>query len=720
MSKYLLEIGTEELPAGFCYSVINQLQTLAKYELEKNSIKYENIFCSSTPRRIVLLISGLIDYGEDKIELRKGPKAEVAFINGEPAAAAIGFARSLDISVEDLKIKKTEKGVFVFGEKIDKGKSAKILISSLVPKIIKSIQGQRFMKWGYGQFKFSRPLRWIISLYNNDILGFEIENINLEFLLGRTSRGHRLVKENIEINNPDDYFPKIEKSGVLIKRDFRKKCINDLIKEKSDELKLHPDLPSNLLNELTDLVEFPDLVLGGFDSRYLSLPAEVLCTVMKNHQRYIPLLKTNKNISKLKISSEDILSTKFICISNGLNESNQSIKEGNENVLKARFADAKFFVEEDKKISCIQRNLKINNISYLKGLGSVAERVNRIVFLSSQIFEILNDSTLNLEKVLEASQFSKHDLCSEIVNEFPELQGLMGGKYLKNEGYSDDVSLAVCEHYLPRFNDDILPSTKYGAITSLSDKFETLISLFVIGKRASGSSDPYALRRNLNGIIQIIWHYEFDLQLDTFVLNLLKYWDEVLNDFAFDNTKVRVELFEFIRQRIKSFLEEQNYEKELINSLCESEYIQESRIFNIKDLKKRIKVLCEIKLRKNSDAFISIISRISKLAKNGTLKQDVFKKENIIDSSLFEKEAELKVFDFIGIVEELISKKNWTYQELISLFDKNLELLENIFDTDKGVLIMSEDSNLRENRLNLLGLVRNYSLLISDFTILNL
>ena len=386
MSTYLLEIGTEELPANFADSVVNQLKSNIEYELEKNFIKNSEIFCSSTPRRIFLLISGLTDLGKDKIELRKGPKADIAFLKGVPTNSAIGFAKSLDLDVKDLLIKKIKDVDFVFGEKIEKGKSTKYLLSLIIPKVIKALQGSRFMKWSYGNFKFSRPIRWIISLYNEDILEFNLDDIEPQIIFDNISRGHRLISDKILISHPDKYLDVLEASGVLANRTIRKKIINELIINSAKDLKVYPDLSDQLLNEITDLVEFPDLLVGNFDVKYLSLPTEVLCTVMKNHQRYIPLFKKDKKFNKLDLDSKETLSTKFFLISNGLKEANKSIKKGNENVLKARFADAKFFIETDLNLSCNERNNKIKSISYLKGLGNIAEKVERITFIANEIF----------------------------------------------------------------------------------------------------------------------------------------------------------------------------------------------------------------------------------------------------------------------------------------------------------------------------------------------
>jgi len=719
LSTYLLEIGTEELPAKFADEVINQFKALIEFEFDKSFIKYDEIFCSTTPRRIVLLISGIIDDGKDKIELRKGPRSEAAFLDGKPTKAAIGFAKSLNLNIEDLKIKNTIKGDFVFGETVVKGQSAKDLISLNIPKILKSIQGQRFMKWGVGNFRFSRPIRWVVSLYNDEILNFSLENINSDLSVSRNSRGHRLFGDNVEISSPDEYFNILNNNGVVVIRDNRKLQIKSLVTNISNELKVNPDMPEDLLNELTDLVEFPNLIVGSFHREFLSLPCEVLCTVMKSHQRYIPLFKENVKINKLDLDSQNVLSTNFLCISNGLKKSSDLIKYGNENVIKARFTDAKFFLESDKKLSCKVRNQKISKISYLRGLGNLFDKVTRIEFISSQIFKMINDKTINHSYLKDSARYSKHDLCSEVVCEFPELQGLMAGKYLKNEGFNDHIALAVAEHYLPRFSNDILPSTKYGAITSISDKLETVISIFVIGKRPTGSSDPFALRRNMNGLIQIIWYFEFNLKLDQIIIKSIEFWKNNLKNFQADYENVLSEILLFSRQRIITHLEDLSYKKDIIDSLCNSKNLDDLKIFNIIDLKKRIKTIERIKSLENADSIINIISRISKLANSGNLNTNVYSVNNLIDSNLFEKKCESKLFELIKDIEILITSNNWKYEEIVSAFANNLKILEDIFDPNDGVLIMSDNLQVRANRLNLLGLLRNYSLLIADFTILN-
>ncbi len=719
MSKYLLEIGTEELPAKFSHSVLEQFKSLLEFELDKKLIKCDNIVVTSTPRRIVLLLEGLVDHAEDKIIVRKGPKANSAFLNGSPTNAALGFANSLGIDVGELEIKSTEKGDFIFGKKIEKGQSTRISLSSIIPKVVKSLQGPRFMKWGAGNLKFSRPIRWIASLYNDEILDFPFDECNPKIQVSNKSKSHRLLNEVFEVQHVDDFFELLKQNRVLVKRDERKEKIENLINQTSQSLNLNPDLSEVLLNELIDLVEWPDLIVGKFSEEFLDLPLEVLSTVMKSHQRYVPLLLKNNSFSKLDLSSEKNISTNFLVISNGLEVSNKNIAKGNEKVLRARFSDAKFFVESDKKVASIERNEKLKSVSYLKGFGNIFQRVERIEEVTKKILKFLKDHSLEEKKIIEAAKYCKNDLCSEIVFEFPELQGIMGGKYLKYEGFSEDVCLAVAEHYLPSFYKDALPSTKYGAIVSIADKVETLISIFISGKRPSGTSDPYALRRNLNGVIKIIWDYELDLPLDKLFNELIDFWKMAFPNLNFSRETVFNDINEFLFQRIVSHLEEISLSKELIKAVCFSDEVSQKRVLNIVDLKKRIKSIVNFNEKENFIEIQKVITRVSKLAKNSDLSTDVLSARYYVDTKLFEKDCELKAFEFIRELEKLFSEGYCNYLELLNLFEINVNTIEDLFDNEKGVLIMSEDLKIRNNRLNLLSLIRNYSLKIADFTLLN-
>ena len=719
MSKYLLEIGTEELPANFSHSVINQFKSLIEFEFDKKLIKFENVICTSTPRRIVLFLEGLVDSADDKVLIRKGPKAASAFVNGAPTSSAIGFANSLGIKTDDLEIKKTEKGEFVFGKKIEKGESTRTFLSSIIPKLIKNLQGPRFMKWGKGNFKFSRPIRWVVSLYNDEILDFAFDECDPEILISNKSKSHRLLNKEIEIKSPNNYFELMAKSGIIVKREERKEQIKILINQASQFEDLIPDLSDDLLHELTDLVEWPNLIKCNFDKQFLDLPVEVLSTVMKSHQRYVPLLKKGKTFSKLELSSENFISTNFFVLSNGLKRSNDIIAKGNEKVLKARFSDAKFFVESDKKVSCYERNEKLKSVSYLKGMGNIFQRTERIKFIAEKILKSLNDDSLDRKKIVDAAMYCKSDLCSEIVFEFPELQGIMAGKYLRNEGFSDEICMAVAEHYLPAFYKDDLPSTKYGALVSISDKIETLISIFISGKRPSGSSDPYALRRNLNGVIQIIWKYELNLSLGTIYKELIDNWKNLMPTLIFEKEKVFKDLIEYTNQRIISFLDELSIDKDIIKAISFADSLDGKSLYNITDLKDRLNTIKLLKEKENFIEIQKVISRVCKISNNGNLKKDILFSSGYVNPELFEKDCEKKVFKFIKELEKVISSSNGDNLKIFDLFEINKNYINELFDSDNGVLIMSNDYRIRNNRLNLLAIIRNYSLKIVDFTLLN-
>ena len=352
-------------------------------------------------------------------------------------------------------------------------------------------------------------------------------------------------------------------------------------------------------------------------------------------------------------------------------------------------------------------------------MGNVFQRVERIQAVTGMVLKCLNDKSLDIKKVLEAAKYCKNDLCSEIVYEFPELQGMMGGKYLKNEGFSQEVCLAVSEHYLPSFYKDVLPSTKYGAIVSIADKIETLISIFISGKRPTGSSDPYALRRNLNGVIKIIWDFELDLSLKNIFDDLLDLWKVSLPNINFIKDQVLDDLIEFLIQRIVSHLEELSLDKQLINAICSSDEIYKQRIINIVDLKNRIKSIVLLKENDEFDEIQNVITRVSKLANKGNLDKDILLSKNYVNPDLFEKDCESRVFEFVRELENLFSSENWDYFKLLNLFEINARNIKDLFDNENGVLVMSEDLNIRNNRLNLLSLIRNYSLRIADFTLLN-
>ena len=361
MSTYLLEIGTEELPADLAESVISQFELNVNKDLKSSQIKFSEIRVTTTPRRIALMINGIASFSEDNITDRKGPPISQAFHDGKPTKAAIGFARKYDLSPEKLEIRETPKGSFVFAKLIEKGKPVESLLADYLPGWISKIQGRRFMRWGNGDFRFSRPIRWIVSLIDSDVLSFSIPGCDPEIQIGNITRPHRLHGSRLEIKNAKTYFDQLKNVGVTVDRNSRLLHIKDLVLNYEPNEKVKPDLTESLLSELTDLVESPLLVDGSFDESFLELPPEVLSTVMKVHQRYIPLYKENIEFDPLSLDSKNILLPRFLCISNGLSSAKENIVLGNEKVLKARFSDASFFIDSDLLINSSARINKLKN-----------------------------------------------------------------------------------------------------------------------------------------------------------------------------------------------------------------------------------------------------------------------------------------------------------------------------------------------------------------------
>ena len=359
MSTYLLEIGTEELPADLAESVISQLELNVNKDLNSSKIKFSNIKVTTTPRRISLKIEGIAQFSEDNISEQKGPPVSQAFHDAKPTKAAIGFAKRYGLSPERLEIRETPKGEFVFAQLIEKGKPVKILLADYLPRWINKIQGRRFMRWGKGDFRFSRPIRWIVSLIDSEILPFAISGCDPYIQISNISRPHRLHGSTLEINSAKNYFDQMQSAGVLVDRNRRLSYIKDSVLNYELKEKVKPDLTEPLLNELADLVESPMLVSGSFDESFLDLPPEVLSTVMKVHQRYIPLFKLNADFDPLSLDSRNILLPNFLFISNGLSTAKENIISGNEKVLKARFSDASFFINSDLLITSSTRIIKL-------------------------------------------------------------------------------------------------------------------------------------------------------------------------------------------------------------------------------------------------------------------------------------------------------------------------------------------------------------------------
>ncbi len=717
MSTYLLEIGTEELPADMAESVIAQLHLSVKDDLNSSQVKFSDIRVTTTPRRIVLMIEGIAPFAEDNIEDRKGPPVAQAFHDGKPTKAAIGFAKRYNVTPDELETRETSKGSFVFAKLIEKGKPVVSLLSEYLPVWISKIQGRRFMRWGEGDFRFSRPIRWIVSLLDSEVLSFKISGCDPEVEIGNISRPHRLHGSAFSIDNATTFFDQLQNVGVIVDRHSRLSMINDLVVNHKINNNCSPDLTAPLLKELTDLVESPLLVKGSFDDSFLDLPPEVLATVMKVHQRYIPLYKLNVESDPLSLHSRNILLPCFFCISNGLPSAKENIISGNEKVLKARFSDASFFIKSDLLINSSTRIDKLKDVTFAEGLGTLYDRVSRIKWLTKLLTTKLKFDQADIDQSVKVAHFSKHDLVSNMVDEFPELQGIIGSKYLLYEGESRDVCLGVLEHYKPKGSTDSIPSNNLGNAVSLAERFELLFSIFIKGERPTGSSDPYALRRAANGILLILWNKDWQLNINEIIDDSLIYWKQLFPLISFDIVSLAKEIKEFFRLRIISLLDEKQIDFDIIQSIAGDTTPTSILLDDPTDVDFRASLLVNMRENNTLNLLQAVVTRASKLAAKSSITIDVIDPLIVVDKSLFEKDCELKMFNVLEKLMPLAIKGDRIkYKLLADGLVSSAEILSNFFDGEESVMVMSDNINLRNNRLNLLSILRNQSLIIADFS----
>ena len=706
------------MPADFLQQVISQMSDRVLCDLERLRLKHGKVHCTSTPRRLVLIIEELSDLSDDLVYETKGPPLSQAFKDGSPTSAAVGFAKRFNLNTEDLEIRDTPKGQFLFANNIEKGKPTFNLLNELLPSWIDSFQGKRFMRWGDGERRFARPVRWIVSLLDSKIVPLKISGCDPEINSGNITRGLRLNELYLSIPSANDYYEIIENAGIVLDRNTRKLYIEDLINQNSNKHNSVPDIPQTLLEELTDLVESPSLIIGEFDPSFLRLPPEVLTTVMKVHQRYVPLYLTERDfIDPLLLDSKDTLLPLFLCISNGLLESNNRIKKGNERVLKARLSDAKFFLDTDLSISSNQRLEQLKEVSFSSGLGSLFDRSKRIQWVVELLIRQLEGPIINKEHTCRAALLCKHDLVSQVVGEFPELEGVMGGKYLLKEKEPREVALAVLEHYFPKGSGDILPQSDSGSIIALAERFELLLSIFSKGQRPSGSSDPYALRRSGNGILQILFSKSWSFSVIDFLHISIDNWSKLFPDFKINQQTLFNDLSEFFRQRIISQLvEEYKIEGDLVQAVAGKTIPISKLLSDPADILLRAELLTDLRSSGKLSLLHEVVIRASRLAEKSSLPSTVLSSVDVVNPLLFEKQTENDVLKLINTLEPLVQgKSNNRYIDLAEKLSSGSVVLSKFFDGDQSVMVMSDNLSVRSNRLNLLKILKNQASVLADF-----
>jgi glycyl-tRNA synthetase beta chain len=678
--KLLFEIGMEELPARFLLPVLQDLKNIMEKKLTDSRIKFGTIKTFGTPRRLILLVEELSEKEEDLDSLNIGPAKNIAFTDtGEVSRAGLGFLSSQGMDSTSFEVVETSKGEYIAVKKFEKGRLTKEVIPAILKDIVLSLTFPKSMKWGNKKIKFARPIQWFLALLNDEIVEFEIEGIKSD----RKSHGHRFFGEEFIANSIPEYFEKIRKNNVIIDILERKNLIKSLIEEKCNSQGEYGHIEEELLDEVTNLVEYPYPIVGGFNEEFLEVPQEVLIITMQVHQRYFPIL-----------NKEGQLQPKFIVVRNGVDYS-EEVKRGNEKVISARLADARFFYNEDIKIPLYENLEKLKTVVYQKKLGTIYEKVQRMKKIASSIMDAIeveksNSLIMNFtnkrEDIMRTIELSKADLVSNMIGEkeFTKLQGFMGEEYAIKSGEKREVALGIKEHYYPRYTGDSCPTGIEGTITALADRIDTLVGCFSVGVIPTGSKDPFALRRASIGVVNIILNSGINFSIAEVIMKTLDILSETIT-LNKNKNEIYTEVIEFFRQRIINILAESGYRKDIIGAVLS---VESSSII---DVKNRVEALQNISENADFEKLLSVLKRVGNISKNKN--ELVVLNEKLL---ILEVEKELWLFtekfgkDFEGVLE----KKN--YNEYLNKIILGIELIDRYFTE---VMVMDENIEVRENRL---------------------
>lgn len=683
MKNYLLfEIGVEELPARYVNSAMEQLKLNIVKSFDENRITYDNVNVYSTPRRLTVVVDNICERQEDLEEEVKGPAKKIAVdADGNFTKPLLGFMKSKGIKEEDLYFKQVGKEEYAFGKIKQEGKLTSEVLKTVLPEAIKSMTFPKAMRWGGKNMRFIRPIRWMVCILNDSVLDIELEGI----VSGNITKGHRFLGESeFEVNTLDEYLAKLKENFVILNQDERKSIIKEQCEEVAKSLGGEIELDEELLEEVTHLVEYPTAFYGEFDEDYAKLPKEVVITPMKQHQRYFPVLKDGK------------LLPNFIAVRNGDSHRIDNVKSGNEKVLEARLADALFFYKEDTKKSLESYIEKLKTVVFQAKLGTVYDKTLRIEKLANDILEKLNESGVK-EDTLRAAKLCKADLVTGMVFEFTELQGVMGREYAKVSGENENVAEAIFEHYLPRFAGDILPKTKSGIVLSIADKLDSIAGFFAIGIQPTGSQDPYALRRQALGIINILMDNNLDISLKELV-------DLTLDNYSFiefNKEEVLNQIMDFFKDRIKNLFRDLGIRYDVIDAILSS---------NIEDIADMYARANALNSWIDKDELVEMLTAFNRVA---TLAQKA--ETDKVDINLMREEAEFNLYqqfqEIRSNVEHLLADKEYT--KALDAFASLRPAIDNMFDS---VMIMDKDEAIKNNRLAILKQIYDIMLNICDLS----
>jgi glycyl-tRNA synthetase beta chain len=735
MPAFLLEVGTEELPAGFLSDAIVQWKSRIPESLKTHNLPNAAVEVYGTPRRLAVLITDLPSQQADREEEIKGPPAQAAFKDGQPTKAAIGFASKQGVDISALEIRPTDKGDFVFVNKQIPGLPIADILTELVPQWVWNLEGKRLMRWGHGDGRFSRPIRTLVTLLDGEILPLQLENGAKVVKSDRISRAHRVLHpEPVSISHATEYVKTLADDGfVIVSPEERRRIITEEVRKAAKAAGGNTVLYPDLLEEVVNLVEYPSVVIGKFEEDFLNLPTEVITEVMVTHQRYFPVFKDGY---------QQQLLPNFLTISNGNPAKAAIIAVGNERVIRARLADARFFCASDLSKPLESFLPQLEKVTFQEDLGSVRAKVDRVVKIAERISEQLHLGKEQRQKVERAALLCKADLVTQMVFEFPELQGIMGEKYALVSGEDPEVARAIMEHYWPvrtikqeeltaenDIPDGLLPLTLTGKIVALADRLDTLVCIFGLGLIPTGSSDPFALRRAANGLIQIIWlaiitEYGRVTKEGGLKLNLSQLLEQIATDFATtfkkDAKSLIKTLQEFFLQRIRTLLQdEKQIDYDLVNAVLgenDPEYTERA-LTDLLDVRDRSLYLQKIRKDGTLDKIYETVNRSTRLAAQGNLDFQTLEPQTLIKPELFQKKSESAFYNALLelVPQTQAAQQNRDYQLLVTALTKIAPTVGTFFDGEDSVLVMDENPDIKQNRLNLLGLLRNNARVLADF-----
>ena len=661
MSKYLLEIGTEELPYRFIPSAIEQLRTGFEGFLNSNKIDYDKVEVYATPRRLAVIVGGLSSKSPDEEKIVKGPIKKVAYDeNGNLTRAGEGFLNKNGLKPEDIYIEND----YIHAKITIKGKSIIELLKENVPSIVMKLQGSHFMRWGYNDEKFSRPIRWIVSVLDREEVKIKI--IDKESSI--YSRGHRFAQQKVMIGHPDDYVETMRNACVIVDQNERKQIIIEKAQKEAEKLGATVRYSDDLLDEVTYITEYPVAVVCEFDPKYLQIPEEVTVTVMAVHQRYFALYKDGKLINK------------FITMTNYIGDEFANIKAGNVRVIKARLDDAVFFFTEDTKKPLVDYVEDLKGVTFQKGMGSVYDKTQRIIELSKDIARDLGETSPTIERT---ALLCKADLTTSLVFEFTELQGFIGADYARVSKEDDRVAQGIKEHYFPLNAESETAKSIEGQIVGIADKLDTICAVFADGKKPTGSSDPLGVRRAALGVMRTV----LDAGLK---INIKKYIDKAVKLLPVQKDCAD-EVNEFFVQRLIIMLSD-TYKKNVLEACA----AVKNPLCDLNDYVERAKIVSTL----NSEQMLECANRVIR----------ILKEENStpVDAKLFKEPAEGMLFEAINSVNE-----NFKYGAYLEALEAINPVVEKFFE---DVLVMDKDENVKKNRQSLLTLLKHKYEVLADFS----